>query len=82
MGAAAGNRSLIAEALRISVRYDTLDFLKRLGIDISKLQAYAERLYPGKVSGNFKAKLELSKKMEKTLAMISPIRKKRHFIFR
>ncbi len=70
MGAAAGNKSLIAEALRISVRYDNLDFLKRLGIDISKLTALSEKLYPGKISGNFKAKLEMSKKMEKTLAMI------------
>lgn len=70
MGAAAGNKSLIAEALRISVRYDNLDFLKRLGIDISKLTALSEKLYPGKISGNFKAKLEISKKMEKTLAMI------------
>jgi fructose-1,6-bisphosphatase-3 len=40
MGAAAGNKSLIAEALRISVRYDNLDFLKRLGIDISKLTVF------------------------------------------
>jgi len=70
MGAAAGNRSLIAEALRISVRYDNLDFLKRLGIDISKLTALSEKLYPGRITGNFKAKLEISKKMEKTLAMI------------
>ncbi|MCL1865336.1 MAG: fructose-1,6-bisphosphatase [Spirochaetes bacterium] len=70
MGAAAGNKSLIAEALRISVRYDTLDFLKRLGIDISKLQVFAEKLYPGNISGAFKAKLDISKKMEKTLAMI------------
>ena len=70
MGAAAGNKSLIAEALRISVRYDTLDFLKRLGINISKLQTFAEKLYPGNISGAFKAKLDTSKKMEKTLAMI------------
>ncbi len=70
MGAAAGNRSLIAEALRISVRYDNLKFLKRLGIDISRLTALALRLYPDKISGNFKAKQDLSKKMEKTLAMI------------
>jgi len=70
MGAAAGNKSLIAEALRISVRYDNLDFLKRLGIDISRLRDFAEKLYPGKITGNFKAKLEISKKMEKTLAMI------------
>lgn len=70
MGAAAGNKSLIAEALRISVRYDNLDFLKRLNIDISKLTALSEKLYPGKITGNFKARLEISKKMEKTLAMI------------
>ncbi len=70
MGAAAGNRSLIAEALRISVRYDNLKFLKRLGIDISKLTEFAQKLYPGNISGNFKAKLDISKKMEKTLAMI------------
>jgi fructose-1,6-bisphosphatase III len=70
MGAAAGNRSLIAEALRISVRYDNLKFLKRLGIDISRLQKYSEKLYPEDVKANFKAKLDISRKMEKTLAMI------------
>jgi fructose-1,6-bisphosphatase III len=70
MGAAAGNRSLIAEALRISVRYDNLKFLKRLGIDISRLTELSKKLYPDKISGNFKAKLDISKKMEKTLAMI------------
>ncbi|MCX7679027.1 MAG: fructose-1,6-bisphosphatase, partial [Spirochaetes bacterium] len=70
MGAAAGNRSLIAEALRISVRYDNLKFLDRLGIDISKLKAFAEKLYPHGVSGSFKAKHDISRKMEKTLAMI------------
>jgi len=37
MGAAAGNKSLIAEALRISVRYDNLRFLKRLDIDFPTL---------------------------------------------
>lgn len=70
MGAAAGNRSLIAEALRISVRYDNLAFLERLGINLDKLKEFAQRLYPGPVSGNFKAKMDLSKKLEKTLAMI------------
>ncbi|MBN2038531.1 MAG: fructose-bisphosphatase class III [Spirochaetes bacterium] len=70
MGAAAGNRSLIAEALRISVRYDNLDFLKRLGIDITNLKKFAEKLYPGEITGNFKAKIDISKKMEKTLAII------------
>ncbi|OHD63939.1 MAG: hypothetical protein A2176_15025 [Spirochaetes bacterium RBG_13_51_14] len=70
MGAAAGNKSLIAEALRISVRYDNLAFLERLGINLDKLKAFAENLYPGEITGLFKAKLEISKKMEKTLAMI------------
>jgi len=70
MGAAAGNRSLIAEALRISVRYDNLAFLNRLGIDISRLREYALSLYPDEVKGNFKAKMDISRKMEKTLAVI------------
>ncbi len=70
MGAAAGNKSLIAEALRISVRYDNLAFLERLDIDLTKLKAFAEKLYPGEITGLFKAKQDISKKMEKTLAMI------------
>jgi len=70
MGAAAGNKSLIAEALRISVRYDNLAFLERLGINLEKLKTFAERLYPEGITGLFKAKLDISKKMEKTLAMI------------
>jgi len=70
MGAAAGNKSLIAEALRISTRYDNLTFLERLDIDITKLKDFAARLYPGEITGNFKAKLEISRKMEKTLAVI------------
>ncbi len=70
MGAAAGNRSLIAEALRISFRYDNLKFLDRLNIDTTRLRAYAEKIYPGEITGNFKAKMEISRKCEKTLAMI------------
>ncbi len=70
MGAAAGNKSLIAEALRISTRYDNLEFLDRLDIDITALKEFAGRLYPDAITGNFKAKLDISKKMEKTLAMI------------
>ena len=70
MGAAAGNKSLIAEALRISTRYDNLKFLGRLGIDITRLKEFARKLYPGEITGNFKAKQDISKKMEKTLAII------------
>jgi len=70
MGAAAGNRSMIAQALRISTRYDNLDFLKRLKIDISPLEQLGEKLYPDGVSCNVKAKNENTRKMEKTLAII------------
>jgi len=70
MGAVAGNKPLIAEALRISIRYDNTKFLKRMNIDISKLENLAEKLYPAGVSCNVKAKEEKSKKMEKTLAII------------
>ncbi|TAL29644.1 MAG: fructose-bisphosphatase class III [Spirochaetes bacterium] len=70
MGAAAGNRSMIAEALRISVRYDNLEFLKRLGIDITRLVEFARKLYPGPITGLFKAKTEISRRLEKTLAVI------------
>ncbi len=70
MGAAAGNRSLIAEALRISVRYDNMKFLNRLGIDLTRLMEFAERLYPENPTGFFKARQDITKRMEKTLAMI------------
>lgn len=70
MGAAAGNKSLVAEALRISARYDNLAFLDRLRIDISRLKELALKLYPDEVTGNFKAKMDISRKMEKTLAII------------
>ena len=45
MGAAAGNPPLIAEALRISCRYETVDFLKRLNIDIEPLKEFAIKTY-------------------------------------
>ena len=46
MGAASGNRSLIAEALRITCRYDHFEFLDRLRFDSSELADFAERTYP------------------------------------
>jgi fructose-1,6-bisphosphatase III len=71
MGAAAGNRSLIAEAMRISSRYDHMELLDRLGFDISKLSAFAISTYPPEqVTGNFKAKTEQARSMEKALAVI------------
>ena len=71
MGACAGNQSLIAEALRITCRYDHMDFLNRMRIDISKLQDFAVRTYPEeKVKGKFKAKTSEFRSMEKALAVI------------
>ncbi|MFH2130860.1 MAG: fructose-bisphosphatase class III, partial [bacterium] len=69
--AAAGNRSLIAEAMRISCRYDHLELLKRLGFDVSKLVRFSKKTYPPKhVTGNFKAKTPQARSMEKALAII------------
>lgn len=71
MGAASGNRSLIAEALRITCRYDHFDFLKRLRFDFSKLSEFASATYPADtVKGKFKAKTPLGLSMEKALAII------------
>ena len=42
MGAASGNRSLIAEAIRITCRYDHFEFMERLDFDPSLLAAFAE----------------------------------------
>jgi len=70
MGAAAGNRSLIAEALRISSRYDNLEFLKRIGIDTTNLQNFADKTYKKEITGKFKAKTMICKKMEKALVVI------------
>ncbi len=71
MGAASGNRSLIAEALRITCRYDHFEFLNRLRFDTSKLAEFAERTYPvDKVTGNFKAKTNKGRSMEKALSII------------
>ncbi len=71
MGAASGNRSLVAEALRITCRYDHFEFLDRLRFDTSRLAEFAERTYPAdKVTGNFKAKTTKGRSMEKALSII------------
>ena len=71
MGAACGNRSLIAEAIRITCRYDHFDLLKRLGFDISSLKAFAEKTYPlGKCTARFKATTDAGRVMEKALSII------------
>jgi fructose-1,6-bisphosphatase-3 len=71
MGAASGNRSLVAETLRITCRYDHFEFLERLGFDTHALAEFAEKTYPVElVTGNFKAKTDKGRSMEKALAII------------
>ena len=71
MGAAAGNLSLIAEALRITSRYDHFELMDRLNFDTEKLARFAEKTYPvEKVTGKFKAKTDRGRSMEKALAII------------
>ncbi|MGB3211487.1 MAG: fructose-bisphosphatase class III [Desulforhopalus sp.] len=71
MGAASGNRSLVAEAIRITCRYDHFEFLDRLRFDTSKLAEFAERTYPvERVTGNFKAQTNKGRSMEKALTII------------
>lgn len=71
MGAASGNRSLIAEAVRISSRYDHFELMERMQFDWSKLIDFAEKTYPeDKITGKFKAKTSRGRAMEKALAII------------
>ncbi len=71
MGAASGNKSLIAEAMRITCRYDHFELLARLGFDTQSLAAFAEKVYPvEKISCKVKARTDKGKSMEKALAVI------------
>jgi len=71
LGAASGNVSLIAEAMRITCRYDHFQLMERWKFDTTRLADFAERTYPpDKVTGNFKAKTQKGKSMEKALAII------------
>ncbi len=71
MGAASGNPSLVAEAMRITCRYDHFELMDRLDFDSSKLAAFAEKTYPvDKITGKIKAKTDRGRSMEKALAII------------
>lgn len=71
MGAASGNKSLVAEAIRITCRYDHFSFLERLGFNTDKLTTFAMKTYPAKlVKGKFKAKTDKGLSTEKALAII------------
>ncbi len=71
MGAVSGHQSLVAEAMRITSRYDHFELMARLHFDSSKLAAFAEKTYPvDKITGKFKAKTGKGKSMEKALTVI------------
>jgi fructose-1,6-bisphosphatase III len=71
LGAASGNTSLIAEAMRITCRYDHFELMQRWKFDTTRLAEFAERTYPPEqVTGNFKAKTQKGRSMEKALAII------------
>ncbi len=71
MGAASGNPSLIAEAMRITCRYDHFEFMERLTFDASCLADFAEATYPPeRITGKIKAQTEKGRSMEKALAVI------------
>lgn len=71
MGAVAGHKSLVAEAMRITCRYDHFEMLERLSFDSSKLADFAVRTYPvEKVTGRIKAKTDMGRSMEKALTVI------------
>ncbi len=53
LGASVGNPVLCATALRISMRYNNVDFLFRYGFNIDKLKAYALSCYKGMPSGSY-----------------------------
>lgn len=71
MGAAAGTPSLVAETVRITCRYDHFDLLKRLRFNVDALADFAVKTYAiDKVTGNFKAKTDKGRAMEKALTVI------------
>lgn len=71
MGAVAGHKSLVAEAMRITCRYDHFEMMERLGVDSSKLAVFAEKTYPVELAtGKFKAKTDRGRAMEKALTII------------
>ncbi len=53
MGASIGSPMLCATALRISMRYNNVDFLYRYGFQLDKLRAYANKLYKLTPTGTY-----------------------------
>ncbi len=71
MGAAIGNPVLIMTALRISMRYNNVEFLKRYGFNLDKLKDYALKTYNLTPEGNYTKKPnDLAIKMTKVLFIL------------
>ena len=71
MGAVAGHKSLVAEAMRITCRYDHFEMMERLAVDSTKLAEFAEKTYPvALATGKFKARTDRGRSMEKALTVI------------
>ncbi|MCI1964551.1 MAG: fructose-1,6-bisphosphatase [Oscillospiraceae bacterium] len=82
MGAAAGNKALMANVVRIGIRYNTFDLLEDgYGINLRPLSAFAERVYGNDPCEFFAPRildenlydpvdLQLASKMHKAIAVI------------
>lgn len=77
LGAGIGNPILAVEAIRVSMRYNNLDFLGRYGFDLSLLEEYAKKTYRVKPTGKYiksndfsDDEIDLATKMTKALLVI------------
>ena len=78
MGAASGSQALIANVIRVSLRYENLDTLEdAYGINMMPLATFAMKTYADDPCSVFETKAEkpgkdneLFKKMHKAIAMI------------
>lgn len=67
MGAAAGSKACIANAIRISLRYGNLETLEKgYGINLLPLATFALQNYPNKPGAKFSIKLNAENKFSKT----------------
>jgi len=67
MGAAAGSKACIANAIRISLRYGNLETLEKgYGINLLPLATFAMQNYPNKPGAKFSIKLNAENKFSKT----------------
>ncbi len=77
LGASVGNPIQCVTALRISLRYNNMDFLYRYGFNVDKLQSFARKCYHLEVAGSYvkaedEGRLPLSdaRKMTKALQIL------------